>query len=159
MCTFNKGLITKRHDFGVQILAEAMEKEDRKVMKEKTWRVRRDGKGMENIRPDVSIQEKDELLLLELTCPYDKSSEELDRRLHEKESKYNWLKPENIGMEGINSIRVVAISIGSCGTITKLCKQRLKSLKILKIAGKLQKAVMRGSASIVSCHLSNDEGG
>ena len=117
--------------------------------------MRRDGKGMENIRPDISVQDEDKLLFIEITCPYEKSTEHLNQRMLEKDAKYDWVAPSNIN-NTIQSVKIVSIAIGCCGTITEMCRKRMKDLNLdTKTMVQLQKSVMKGSAIIVNLHLNN----
>ena len=151
----NKGVITKCHDHIVSIVTERLLAIGKGAVKEKTWRVRRDGKGMENIRPDISVQDEGKLLFIEITCPYEKSTEHLNQRMLEKDAKYDWVAPSNIN-NAIQSVKIVSLAIGCCGTITEMCKKRMKDLHLdTATIIRMQKSVMKGSSIIVNVHINN----
>ena len=154
-CSFNKGTIINRHDNLVKIIEQELVKQNRDVRREKTWRIRRNGKGMENVRPDLSIMEDGTLHFVEVTSPYEKSTEYINQRMIEKDMKYNWIAASNVNIPEVRATKVTSIAVGACGTITEECKLRLKKLGITSVTTSLQKSAMRGSAIVINCHLNN----
>ena len=75
------------------------------------------------------------------------STEHLKQRMLE----YDWVTPGNIN-GAIQSEKVISLAVGCCGTITDMCRKRLKILNIGSIMTKLQKAVMKGSSIVLNCH-------
>ena len=76
----------------------------------------------------------------------------LKERRMEKLNKYNWFKPNHLKCD-VTEIEVIALVIGSCGTILPECINDLKKLRISTVARSLQITAMMGSTEIIDVHL------
>ena len=73
-CTFNKDLITKRHDYVVRKMAKEFMKRhlNAKIWKERSWR-----SGTELLQPEITMADGEEVNIIEITLPNDRSKEYL----------------------------------------------------------------------------------
>ena len=74
-CTFNKKLITKHNDYVVKKLTKELEinHSDANIWREYSWR-----HGTEILRPDITLVEGDDVSIIEVTIPYEKSNAYLE---------------------------------------------------------------------------------
>ena len=92
---------------------------------------------------------------IELTIPYEKNEETLNRRENEKEEKYKTLTVANLLGQIPSNIRkteVIGIAIGSAGTIVEQTKRKLRKLKILSHARNLSLTTCMNSIAIWKRH-------
>ena len=85
-CPYNKGLISKRHDYVIKRLAKEVKNNHptAKTWWERSWRM-----GTELLRQDITMVKDDEVLIEEVTIPYEKNIEYLQQRQEEKRKKYD----------------------------------------------------------------------
>lgn len=76
-CTFNKDLITKRHDYVVRKIAKVLVKThpNAKIWKERSW-----CSVAELLRPDITMVDGEEVKIIQITLPYERSDEYLTQR-------------------------------------------------------------------------------
>ena len=83
-CTFNKNLITKRHDHLVQKIAKELKKThpNASIWCERSWR-----SGTELMRPDITMVNGEKVSIIEVPLPYETSEEylEISIRISRKE--------------------------------------------------------------------------
>ena len=74
-CTFNKNLITKRHDHLVQKIAKELKKThpNASIWCERSWR-----SGTELMRPDITMVNGEKVSIIEVPLPYETSEEYLE---------------------------------------------------------------------------------
>lgn len=67
-CTFNKGLITKRHDYTINKIAKELAKRhpNAKVWEERSWR-----SGTELLRLDITMVQDKKASIVEIKIPYE----------------------------------------------------------------------------------------
>ena len=109
-CTFNKELITKHNDYVVKKLTKELEinHSDANIWRERSWR-----HGTEILRPDITLVEGDDVSIIEVTIPYEKSNAYLEQRRQDKIKKYEPLLQED-GMIQVQCTKgkVIPIVIG-----------------------------------------------
>ena len=109
--------------------------------------------GTRNVQPDINILKERKLTWIEVTVSYEKDEDTIKKMTNEKLEKYRWIKPEHLTTTGIDSIEVIPIVIGSCGTVNKTTVKYLKKLKIAAKAKKLQITTMMGSVDVLNTHM------
>ena len=117
------------------------------IQRERTWRV-----GLENLKPDITMSINGKLTFVEVTIPYEKDSDVLNRRESEKEHKYSKLTAAELEMEDIHETETIGIAIGAAGTINKSTVEKLKKLGIARHAKALQMIAMHYSSTIWKIH-------
>ena len=92
---------------------------------------------------------------IEITCPYEKTANTLKQRETEKEEKYRQLTINNIQFDPVHGIvqtKVIAIVIGSAGTITKTTYEKLKRFGIGYVVKQIQMIALMESTKIWKIH-------
>jgi len=146
-CKFTKLMQMKRHNRICDKIAKELKnlRGHREVLRERRWRI--DGK--QAFQPDITVFENGIATFVEITVPYEKDKDTLREKEVVKEEKYRTLTPENLGLEGIESTKVVGIAIGSGGTIDERTHRKLLAMGLPpKISTHLQMQVMYGSAEV-----------
>ena len=150
-CSHNKDAISKRHDRVVKKIGKELAKiEGCQVWMEKTWTV-----DQEKLKPDISMIQGNKLTLVEVTVPYDRGKETLERREREKVEKYKQIRPDNIAAlseRGVIEVNTKAVVIGVSGSIEKISTKNLKDLGLAKHIRGLQMLCLASSADIWSIH-------
>ena len=88
VCPYHKDLMTKRHGYVVKKVAKDLIKKHStaKVWRERSWCL-----GTELLRPDITMVKDEEVKIIEITIPYEKSNTYLEQRRQEKINKYSQL--------------------------------------------------------------------
>jgi len=157
-CPANRLAYCRRHNNVADAVATDLFGDHWKTTRERCWRVlNANGRGWANIKPDISYHDKAKksLLIIDITCPYEKSEEALDKSATDKVEKYT-IRPERFGLD-LEKVTVHAVVIGSCGTITKNGYNRLRKLGVARMARKYSCIAMVGSAKIIQGHCTNDD--
>lgn len=154
-CTFNKELITKRHDYVVKKLTKELKinHPDANIWRERSWR-----HGTEILRPDIALVEGDNVSIIQVTIPYEKSNTYLEQRRQDKIRKYEPLLQED-GMIQVQCTRgkVIPIAIGALGTVRDNTNKDLHTLKLQKQQDALQMIVATGTVNILNNHFRRDD--
>ena len=152
VCNSTKLARCKRHNNTADKIAKELKKvhTEATIIRERTYRA-----GLERLKPDITMFEDDVCTFIELTIPYEKNKETLNRRENEKEEKYKTLTVANLLGQIPSNIRkteVIGIAIGSAGTIVEQTKRKLRKLKILTHARNFSLTTCMGSISIWKRH-------
>ena len=149
-CTFNKNLITKRHDHLVHKIAKELRNThpEANIWCERSWR-----SGTELMRPDITMVNGEKLSIVEVTLPYEISEGYLEKWRSEKKAKYKRLVEEELQQTQCTEGETIPIVIGALGTMTKQTLADLKHLKLTKQKDALQMTIARGSINIINNHL------
>ena len=111
-CPVNHEIISKRHNEVCNKIAKEFKRVHPNdiVQRERTWRV-----GAVPYKPDITIYQKNKVIPVEVTIPYENQHSILIRREHEKN--------HIITTEDVEEVDVVGVAIGSAGTTTaiKVC--------------------------------------
>ena len=146
-CPKTKDARSRRHNLVANKIAKELIQKDYCVWKEKTYQV-----NLERFKP----AHKDGCCyFIEITCPYEKNSLHLQQREKEKEFKYRNLTMDHIRFDidqNIEKTAIIAIAVGSAGTITKGTNDKLKKLGIGHTAKHLQMITMMESTTIWLTH-------
>ena len=154
-CTFNKELITKRHDYVVKKLTKELKinHPDANIWRERSWR-----HGTEILRPDIALVEGDNVSIIQVTIPYEKSNTYLEQRRQDKIRKYEPLLQED-GMIQVQCTRgkVIPIVIRALGTVRDNTNKDLHTLTLQKQQDTLQMIVATGTVNILNNHFRRDD--
>ena len=166
-CPITKDMRSARHNGVCDIIAKALQPNTWKEIREKRWKVRvteqrqaevkRDIRGIQYLQPDISLESDNKLRWIEVTCPYERSEGLIQKRHQDKLEYYDWVEPKDLCREDLDSIEVITIVVGACGTILKRTLNELKKLKLAKLARKLSMRAMLESASIADVHFTGDK--
>jgi len=152
-CPFNKDAISKRHDRINKKIGKELARRGHEVWAERVWYA-----NQQQLKPDISIITGDTLTIIELTIPYDRGKDTLERREKEKEDKYRLLTPANVPAlqeKGVTKVVIKPIVIGASGTMEATTRRNLKSLGLGAHIGSLQLMALAGSANIWQIHEAN----
>ena len=143
-CTFNKNLITKRHDHLVHKIAKELRNThpEANIWCERSWR-----SGTELMRPDIAMVNGEKVSIVEVTLPYEISEEYLEKLRSEKKAKYQRLVEEELHQTQCTEGEMTN------GTMTKQTLADLKHLKLTKQKDALQMTIATGSINIINNHL------
>ena len=149
-CTFNKNLITKRHDHLVHKIAKELKNThpEANIWCERSWR-----SGTELMRPDIAMVNREKVSIVEVTLPYETSEEYLEKRRSEKKAKYKRLVEEELQQTQFTEGEIIPIVIGALGTMTIQTLADLKHLKLTKQKDAFQTTIATGSINIINNHL------
>ena len=87
ICTKSRGAFSDRHDNGTRKMEKLLAEKGYSVKRGKIWIVDR-----EKLKPDIVAVKNRKAYVLDLTIPYEKSSQYMDERKTEKEGKYEKIK-------------------------------------------------------------------
>ena len=116
-CMFNKDLITKWHYVVKKVAKELIKSHSNaKISKERS----RCSSGTKLLRPDITMVKGDEVRIIEITLPYEKSNKYLVQRRKEQSKKYQQrLQDDELQQVQCTKGEVIPIIIGTLGTITE----------------------------------------
>ena len=142
-CEYNKKLIQERHNRLVDKIGKELKSKylNGKIQLERSWQL-----GTELVKPDITtVDENGHCILIEVTCPYETSTEYLRQRKTEKEQKYRYLIKDELWQVGASTGEVIAIIIGAMGTILEDSHKSLKKIEIVEQCNALQMTAMNSS--------------
>ena len=114
-CNHNKNLITKQHDYVVKKITKQFisNHQNTRVWRERSWTM-----GMELLRQDITMVKDDEVIIVEVTIPYETSNQYLEQRRQDKIRKYEKLLQEDRLLQvQCNKGTIVPITIGALGLL------------------------------------------
>jgi hypothetical protein len=150
-CEFSHSWIVRRHNHAVDKLAKAVESSGWRVWKEQAIR-----HGASYQRPDLICVKDSTCLIVDVTIPYERSTEYLNRRIVEKAEKYRPLCEavrtfvRSEGCTGVTKVESLGFVVGSTGTVPGNSMATLKSLLIRRpaqLAQQLFWSVLTGSVN------------
>ena len=152
-CELNHKLIIKRHDHLVSKIAKQLKREHptAAVWIERHWR-----RGLQLVKPDITMINERHCIIIEFTCPYESSIKYLYQRAQDKVNKYQPLL-QDLQQVDCQSGEIISQVIGSLGTITSWTNAELRELKLSRHKEALQMTVIKGSVNILNHHLQRDD--
>ena len=150
VCHISKDARSKRHNLIAKKIGKELTEKSYQVWLKKTYMV-----NQERMKPDITAMKEGTCYFIEITCPYEKTANTLKQRETEKEEKYRQLTINNIQFDPVHGIvqtKVIAIVIGSAGTITKTMYEKLKRLGIGYVVKQIQMIALMESTKIWKIH-------
>lgn len=139
-CHANKDIISRRHNDVQKKLGKELSRVGYEVQLERTYRT-----NQLDLKPDITAKKDERTLLFEITIPYESSHTRLKEMEVFKKNKYRILENE--------TTEIVAIAIGSGGTVLSSTLKKLKKCGITKkVARALSITALAGSAAVWSLH-------
>ena len=146
-CRRSKKLISARHNKICDKLGKELKNSN---LNDTIQRERCHYINLKRYQPDITwTNENGRIILIEVTVPYETSDERLAKREEEKVRYYT--PPINAGL----AHEIVAIAIGSAGTINKNTCNKIKQLTNAKTVKHLQMISLNESANVAANHFKN----
>ena len=149
-CSYNKDLITKKHNNITNKTAKELVKNNptARIWKERSW-----NSYTELMRLDITMVQGNRAMIIEVTIPYEMRKEYIERRRSEKINKYQQLlQKEVLHQVDCDNGQVIPTVIGALGTINESTNQDLRSLKLQQQRDALQMIVTTGTVNILNNH-------